>query len=362
MPHAHAKEKVQLDLALATPVLLTNQRQTVYLRLCLTGFQPSIKTEPSVPLHLVLVIDSSMPAEKISQAKEAAMMIMAQLRPTDRIAIVAGDQPGEILLPTTQAQHQKTIGFFIETLVENRQTTLFASLAQGITEILTCRRDYQIERLILLSDGLGSYSVNQMNEFCRMLAEKDITLTTMGFGADHNQDLMRRLSQSGHGNHALIEKTADIARVFTQELTEMAQVIARKIEVTVNCSENVRPLKVLGREAKIEGGIVSVQLPELYNERYLLLELEVSPDSNQQPQTTIAKVIVTYCHLKTHRSRHLTEEITATLTHSRQQVTENINTAVMTAVTEQLAVEKDKLALLLDEQRNMQKAKQLLLF
>lgn len=64
-----------------------------------------------------------------------------------------------------------------------------------------------------------------------------------------------------------------------QEFFDLALVVAQEIEVTLNCSENVRPLKVLGQEAKIEAQTISVRLNRLCaeQEKYILVELEIPP-------------------------------------------------------------------------------------
>ena len=247
------------------------------------------------------------------------MRLVKRLRPADLIAIITYNHQSEVLLPATDAQDQKTITSVIQTLGADEQiglfdgTALFNGIEKGVQEILKCRQRYRINRMILLSDGLASMDFNsliEMSELGRVLGAKNITITTIGFGADHNQELMMPLSQQTDGHHAVVENMTDITRIFDLEWTHLASVVAQEIKVTVTCSENVRPLKVLDRKAKIEGQTVSIQLNQLDSQREecVFLELEISLVLNQPQQTleqTLAEVLITYRNLKTHRHQRL---------------------------------------------------------
>lgn len=322
MSQAQTKEEIQLNTTLVVPVLLADKCQMPYLRIGLTGFHLHTKKEPLVPVNMGLIIDTSnsMIGLKIDQAKKAAMMIVKRLRPTDLITLIALDHQGKVLLPTTRAQDQEMIAQLIQTLGENRQTTLFDSTAlfegleKGTTEVFKYRQLYQINRMILLSDGfanVGPHSPTQFSELARVLGKQNVTLTTIGFGPDYNQDLMRQLSQQSDGNHAVANNATDMNHIIEQEFAQIASVVAQKVEMIVTFSENARPVQVLGREAKIEGQTILVQLNQLHSERekYILVELEIPPLPNQQPQT-VAELSIGYCNLKTSRYLRLDEEIT----------------------------------------------------
>jgi len=365
-PHTQA-EKIQLDIALATPILLAEKRQSAYLRVGLTGFHLPTTKEPLVPVNLALVIDksSSMQGEKIYQAKRAAMTTVSRLRPTDMIALIAYDHQAKILLPATKAQDRETIMKAIQTLSAGGQTALFDGIEKGANEIRKCWQRHQINRMILVSDGLanvGPNSPNELGQLGHLLSQENIAITTIGLGLDYHEDLMMQLSQQSDGNHAFVENASDITHIFEQEFTEIAAVVAQEVNVTLICTENVHPLRVLGREAKINGQTVSVQLNQLYSEqeKYILLELEILPMPKHQTQI-LAGVAIVYRNLKSHTSQRLSDKITATFTDSPQQVAQNTNAIVMTAVAEQLAVEKNKLALQLRDQGHIKEAQELLL-
>ena len=313
--YAQAKEEIQLDITPLTPVFPADERQTTYLHIGLTCFDTQVKKGLLVPLNMALVIDGSMQPEKIHQAKEVAMMMVTRLRPTDLIAIIAYDQQAKVLLPTTKARRRKMITQVIQTLFDEGQTThgaaLFDGLKQGAREILQGQQPYQMNRMILLSDGFANVvpdSLAQLSEFGRVLSEENMTVTTISLGPDEH--LMRQLSQQTNGNHAVIEKATDIIGAFEQELTEMASVVAQEVNVTLNFSENLRPITVLDREAEFKEQTVLIKLGQLYNEQEkdILVELEIPPISTQQ-ERAFAEITFAYYNLKTHRHRHLNEKV-----------------------------------------------------
>ena len=66
-----------------------------------------------------------------------------------------------------------------------------------------------------------------------------------------------------------------IDAAFTQQ--RVLSVVARDATILIRCPSGVRPLRVLGREARIEGQTVHASLGQLFRgqERYLILEVEL---------------------------------------------------------------------------------------
>ena len=315
------QEEIQLDVALVVPMLLANQCQTVYLRIGLTGFDLQTITEPLVPVNLALVVDtsSSMRGEKMDHAKELAMKVVKRLRPTDLVTLITLNEQGNVLLPIAKVRNQAMLYEMIQTLGDNEQATLFDSTAlfdgieKGAGELLKHRLPYQINRILLLSDGfanVGPHSPTDMGELGRILSEEKIAVTTVGFGTDYHQKLMMLLSQPSDGNHAVVEKTGDIIGFVEREFSEMALMVAQEIKLVLICNEKVRPIKVLGSKAEIEESIVLVPFNQLYSglEKYILVELEIPSTSNQQQ--SLANLIITYYNLQTYCYQRLEQEMT----------------------------------------------------
>ncbi len=357
--------QIQLDAALATPVMLADQKQTVYLRVGLAGL--AFKQEKIIPINVALVIDKSgsMQGEKIHQAKNAAIMAVKRLRKDDIVAVVTYNHYAEVLLPATKVQEKASLIAAISNLTAGGQTALFDGVENGAKQVRKFLDRKRVNRIILVSDGLANVGPSSPSELALLgtnLGKEGIVVTTIGLGLGYNEDLMTQLAKKSDGNHAFAENATDLARFFDFELGDILAVVAQEVVVTIIGTEGVRPVQVLGRDAEIKGQQISVQLNQIYaeQEKYVLLELEI-PAIKTSQERMIAGVAVVYRNMNTDMMERLSNVVTATFTDSTQLVEKETNALVMTAVVEQLAVEKNQLAVKLRDEGKIKEARQVLL-
>ena len=365
MPETVLADQIQVNAALATPVMLADKKQTAYLRVGLTGFR--LQKEKVAPINVALVIDKSgsMQGEKLRSAKDAAIMAIERVRKDDIIAVVTYSHAAEVLLPATKATDKKRLQTAINKLRAGGQTALHDGVEKGAQEVSKFLDRNRVNRIVLVSDVLANVGPSTPAELGRLgasLGQKNIAVTTIGLGLGYNEDLMTQLAEKSDGNHAFAENANDLARFFEYEFGDILSVVAQEVTVTIIGVEGVRPIRVLGREAEIQEKHISVKLNQLYSqqEKYVLVELEVSPaKANQERQ--IAGVAVVYRNMETNTTERLSSIISATFTDSPRLVDEKTNATVMTGAIEQLAVEKNKLALQLRDEGKVKEARKLLL-
>ena len=353
---------VQLNTTLATPVMLAEQKQTTYLRIGLVGDHP----ENGVRVNITMIIDksASMQGQKIFCAKEATALIIDQLRQDDIIAIVTYDHHADILLPARVAtEYTSQLKLALQQLNAGGQTALFNGIETGVKEIRKFWERDRVNRLILLSDGLANVGPRLPEEFTPLastLSQANIAITTIGLGLGYNEDLMTQLARQSDGNHAFAEHGVNLISLFDNEFKEICSVVAQEVNVTIICMDGVRPVRVWGRDAQIQGTKVSVKLNQLYNEqeKYILLELEVAAFP-VKAEVILAGVAVVYRNINTHLTERLSDKITATFTNSLKG--SQANAVVMSAVAEQLAAEKNNLAIHLRDQGKIAEAQQVFL-
>jgi Ca-activated chloride channel family protein len=118
---------------------------------------------------------------------------------------------------------------------------------------------------------------------------------------------------------------------------------------------------LLGRDGEIKGRNVCVFINQLYSghEKYILLEVEVGAVTAKETRK-IASVNVRYDNLQTHDSDKLSAELSATFSSSKQLVDKKTNHKVMVDVVEQIATERNELAVTLRDQGQIDKAREVL--
>ena len=358
--------QIQVNTALATPVMLADTKQKVFLRVGLTGFD--LTTEKVAPLNVALVIDKSgsMQGEKINQAKRAALLAVEQLRPDDIIAIVTYDHHAEILLPATKVQNNKLmIKVAINKLTAGGQSALYHGIETGAKEIRKFLAQNRINRMILVSDGLanvGPSTPEELGALSASLNQENIAITTIGLGLGYHEDLMVLISKKSDGNHFFVENASDLRLFFRSEFSDILSVVAQEVNVAILGINGTNLVRVLGREANIQDNQIYVKLNQLYSEqeKYVLAELEVPPTKVTQ-KSTLAGVAVVYRNMDNGTNERMSQIITAAFTDSPQLVEENTNSLVATAAIEQLAIEKNKLAVKLRDDEQIIEAQQMLL-
>jgi Ca-activated chloride channel family protein len=158
-------------------------------RLLLVGLQGRrIDTADLPPGNLVFLIDvsgSMQDANKLPLVKSALHLLVDQLRPQDRVAIVAYAGNAGLVLPSTDGSEKGSIHEAIAELEAGGST----AGGEGIVLAYKVARESFVEggnnRVILATDGDFNVGVSSDGELERLIEEKRrsrISLSVLGFG------------------------------------------------------------------------------------------------------------------------------------------------------------------------------------
>jgi len=357
--------QVKLNVSMSNPFLKAAEKQTTFLKVGLTGFEMTDAAERA-RVNVALVIDKSgsMQGEKIQKAKEAALMAVDRLRSDDIVSVIAYDSTVTVLVPATKVSDRATIRRGIDGLRAGGSTALFAGVSRGANEVRKFIEKNQVNRVVLLSDGLanvGPDSPGALGELGASLGKEGITVTTVGLGNNYNEDLMTQLAGRSDGNHAFAEGTTDLARIFNHEFGDILSVVAQEVVVTIDCAPGIRPVRVFGRDAEISGRRIITTLNQLYSqqEKYVLLEVEVSPEKAGRARD-VAKVEVSYANMQTKTTDTLTSTVAVRFTDDAGKIAQSTKSDVMVSVVLHVATEKNKMALELRDRGRVAEAEKVL--
>ncbi len=341
--------QVALDADLVQSALQTSKTNRVYLRLSLKA-AAAARAERRTPINVALVLDrsGSMEGERIAAAKEAAQMALARLSSEDTVALVAYNHNVDVLRPAGRLGSHADLVPVIQRLRAGGTTALYAGVVEGARQVKLNFSPEHVNRVILLSDGLanvGPSTPKELAELGRRLGAEGIPVTTLGLGLAYNEDLMQRLAAASDGNHAFVEKPSDLVRIFNAEFGDALSVAAQDITITIECRIGVRPVRVLGRGAEIDGNRITMKLNQLQagNERYVVAELE-APAGERPGTAEIANVEVAYLDLDTSSRAVTRSRINARFTDSETEAENSIDKGVMSQVTAQIATEASERA------------------
>lgn len=350
---------------LATPVIKAGQAQTAYLKVGLTGFALPAQGERAAA-NVAIVIDKSgsMAGDRIERAKEAAVMAVNGLGSNDIVAILAFDNTVEVVTPATKVSDKARITSAIRSIRVAGGTGLFAGVSKGAFEVRKFFDKTRVNRVILLSDGkanIGPSSPSELGQLGAMLAREGISVTTIGLGTDYNEDLMTQLAAYSDGNHAFVENSQDLARVFQREFGDVGSVVAQEIELTIRLNRGIRPLRILGRDGEITDGAVRLRMNQLYSqqEKYVLLEVQV-PAGKVGENLDLASVDVAYLNMQSKSRDKLSRDVAVSFSASDEVVAKALDKKTMVSAVQQVSNQMNKEALELRDQGKVEEAKKVM--
>ncbi|WP_081893228.1 MULTISPECIES: VWA domain-containing protein [unclassified Serratia (in: enterobacteria)] len=340
-----ASPVVSVKSELAAPVMLVNSEDKNYLKVSLTGF--NLDSQRRSPINLALVIDrsTSMSGDRIEKAREAAILAVNMLNPTDTLSVVAYDNSAEVIIPATKVSNKPALIASIQQHIRPQgMTALFAGVSKGIGQVGKHLNNEQVNRIILLSDGqanVGPTSISELAELARIAAKQGIAITTIGLGNDYNEDLMTAIAGYSDGNHAFVASSADLETAFTKEFQDVMSVVAQDVIVQIKTGDRVKPVRLLGRDGEISGNVVNVKLNQLYSnqEKYVLLEVIPAQGTDKQ-QKNLADVSVSYLNLSSKQQDQVNERVTVSYSQSAAKVRD----AVQQEVVAESEIQKTALA------------------
>ncbi len=341
--------RVELDVKPIHGYLKAGEKQTTWIRVGLQGFKmKSKKSRSSVNLAIVMDKSGSMQGEKMKRARLAAIDAIQLLSNDDIVSIITYDSTVDVLVPATKLTDKKMVINQIKKIQPGGNTALFAGVSKAAAEVRKFLEKERVNRVILLSDGLanvGPASPGELSDLGKSLIKENISVSTLGLGLGYNEDLMVRLAKSSGGNHLFIEEASELADIFRGEFDDVLSVVAQEVDVTVTIPEGIRPVRVLGNEAEINGQKIVTRLAQIYSEqdRHVVIEVEL-PANEEAKKLRLAGVKVTYANMESHESDQLSAKTTVSFSDDQDKIEESLNRDVLADVVALVSSEQNKLA------------------
>lgn len=358
--------QVSLSVAMSNPILKSNEKQTAFLKVGLEGFKMPVTTRRA-PVNVALVLDKSgsMNGQKIAEAKEAAIQAVKRLDANDIVSVVVYDSTVEVLVPATKLTDREAVCKKIAQVQPGGRTALFAGVSKAAAELRKFLDRERVNRIILLSDGManiGPSAPSELGSLGASLKKESISVTAMGLGLGYSEDLMVKLASNSGGNHVFIEDETQIAGIFNEEFDTVLSVVAQEVSITIEVAKGVRPVRVFGHQAEINGQKVVATLTQLYSEqeKFLVLEVDI-PASPEGKARDIAKVSVDYDNMLTRASDQLLGKASVNFSSSDKVIAASVNTKVLEAGVLLFANERNKAATILRDKGDVKAARQLLI-
>jgi Ca-activated chloride channel family protein len=191
-----------------------------------------------LPLNLSLVLDrsGSMCGGKLEAARAAAALLVRRLSPEDIVSVVAYDDEVRVIAEPATGAAQAALPREIESIETGGSTNLSGGWLRGRELVARNLLERGVNRVILLTDGLANVGIIDTPRLTLLSAgakAERVTTTTIGFGADYDERLLRAMADAGGGNMYYIEQTDQAATIFADELQGLLDLGAQNVTVEV---------------------------------------------------------------------------------------------------------------------------------
>ncbi len=306
---------MKADFALDYDVLTVEQAHKLYLMARLVA-DPIPESHKRRPLNLSLVIDrsGSMAGNKIEFTRQAAQFLVQHLGSADQFSIVLYNENVETLLPPEPVIRKDFITQRLQKIRAGGMTNLSGGWLQGCSLVAQNVREDYINRVILMSDGLANRGIideSQLVSMARQKRDQSVTTTTMGLGADFNEELLMAMADSGGGAFYFIESPESTPLIFHEELRGLLSVVGQNLTVSLQASENILSVAQLNAyDMHINGSTYSFGLGDVYGDEIKTLVLELSvPALKDIGEREIARLRFDYDVISEAGSDHQTIEL-----------------------------------------------------
>jgi Ca-activated chloride channel family protein len=229
-------------------------------RLMLIGLQTRrVKTASLPPNNLVFLIDvsgSMFSPDKLPLVKQGLNLLVEQLRPQDRVAIVVYAGSAGLVLPSTPGSQKSAISEAVNSLEAGGST----AGGEGIKLAYSVAKENFIDggnnRVILATDGDFNVGVTGDGELEQLIESKRndrIFLTVLGFGTGNIKDSkMELLADKGNGNYAYVDTLSEARKVLVEEMGATLFTVAKDVKLQIEFNPSrVLAYRLIGYENRI---------------------------------------------------------------------------------------------------------------
>lgn len=220
---------------------------------------PRVETANLPPSNLVFLLDvsgSMQSPDKLPLVKQALRLLVNELRPSDRVAIVVYAGAAGLILPSTPGSEKSRILKAIESLEAGGST----AGGEGLRLAYRIAGENHLRdgnnRVILATDGDFNVGVSSDAEMIRLVEdrrEQGTFLTVLGFGTGNLKDSkMEQMADHGNGNYAYIDSLLEARKVLVTEMGGTLFTVAKDVKLQVEFNPAlVRAYRLIGYENRV---------------------------------------------------------------------------------------------------------------
>jgi Ca-activated chloride channel family protein len=211
------------------------------------------------PSNLVFLLDvsgSMQAADKLPLVKSSLRLLVDQLRPDDRVAIVVYAGAAGLVLESTPGSRKEAVLDAIDHLEAGGSTAGGEGLRLAYQVAQRHFRRGGNNRVVLATDGDFNVGESSDGAMVRLVEERrgqGTFLTVLGFGTGNLQSSkMQSLAQHGNGNYAYIDSMEEARKVLVTEMGGTLLTVAQDVKLQIEFNPaHVSAYRLIGYENRL---------------------------------------------------------------------------------------------------------------
>ncbi|MGQ9705625.1 MAG: vWA domain-containing protein [bacterium] len=251
-----------------------------------------------LPVNFSIVIDRSgsmLEKGKLEYVKEAVSYLVGKLGEEDTLSIITYADDVKTIIEQGPVLSKEMINNKLMMIMGGGWTNLSGGLEEGVRQVLRESKEGEVNRVPLLSDGIANRGITDLaglKKFSSDIYKRDITVSTIGVGADYDEEILRAISDNAGGNYYYISRPAEIPDIYAGELKSVFNTVAKDAKLSIRLTSGVQLLNLFGYDVKQVGSdmfIVDLGTLSAGEDRWVLMELEL-PYMQKKERMTLGSV------------------------------------------------------------------------
>ena len=214
------------------------------------------KAPPSNIVFLIDVSGSMDEDNKLPLLKSSFKMLLGQLRPDDKIAIVTYANGTKVALSSTSVKDKEKIIKVLDNLYASGGTSGGRGIQLAYEQAQKSFIKNGNNRIILATDGdfnIGINNTTDLEKFIEKQRESGIYMSVLGFGiGNYRDDMAETIADKGNGNYAYIDNITEAKKVLVNELSGTLFAVAKDVKLQLEFNPKyVKEYKLIGYENRM---------------------------------------------------------------------------------------------------------------
>eukprot|EP01083_Nonionella_stella_P240367 840346_1 len=185
-----------------------------------------------------------MHGSKLDLCKETISLLIRELSPQDRFGLITFGSDTNIVIPARKLGmvDKEIILSKVRRLTTFGRTNLSGGIGLAAQEMQAVELPHEVRSIFFLTDGRANVGVSSKDGIVSLAKgclgssnkERPISIHCFGYGADHDEDMLRDISQATEGGtYCFVEQDSDVASAFGNALGGILSVVAQNVSVSI---------------------------------------------------------------------------------------------------------------------------------